>query len=181
MPDETPPAADPDLPTTPEALFARLDALGIGHTTHRHPPLHTVEESKALRGQLPGGHVKNLFLRDKKKRIWLVVAEEDRPVDLKALRKLLGGSGSLSFGSPELLWEALGVRPGSVTPFGLINDTQGRVTVVLDAGLMEHDPINVHPLTNDATTAVSRDGLLAFIRACGHAPQVMDLDAAPGD
>ncbi len=168
-------------PATPEALFARLDALGIAHATHRHPPLHTVEESKALRGQLPGGHVKNLFLRDKKKRIWLVVAEEDRPVDLKALRKLLGASGSLSFGSPELLWEVLGVRPGSVTPLGLINDTEGRVTVVLDAGLMAHDPINVHPLTNDATTAIARDDLLTFIRACGHEPQVMDLDAPAAD
>lgn len=167
-------------PTTPEALLARLDALGIAHTTHEHPPLHTVEESKALRGQLPGGHVKNLFLRDKKRRLWLVVAEEDRPVDLKALRRVLGASGTLSFGAPDLLWEVLGVRPGSVTPFGLINDTQGRVTVVLDAGLMAKDPINVHPLTNTATTAVGRDDLLAFIRDCGHEPQVMDLDA-PAD
>jgi Ala-tRNA(Pro) deacylase len=180
MPDQTPAPADPAAaPVTPDALFARLDALGIAHTTHRHPPLHTVEESKALRGTLPGGHTKNLFLRDKKRRIWLVVADEDRPVDLKALRKLLGGSGSLSFGSPELLWEVLGVRPGSVTPFGLINDTGHRVTVILDAGLMAHDPINVHPLTNDATTTVARDDLLRFIRACGHEPRVMDLDAEP--
>jgi len=164
------------MPATDQDLYARLDALGLSWTTKEHPPLYTVDESKSLRGELPGGHVKNLFLRDKKKRIWLVVAEEDRPVDLKTFKKRIGAQGSLSFGSPDLLMDMLGVIPGSVTPFGLINDTEGRVTVILDEGLMEHDLINVHPLRNDATTTIKSADLLVFIRDCGHDPQIMNLD-----
>lgn len=162
---------------TREDLFARLDELGIETTTHEHPPLHTVEESKALRGELPGAHIKNLFVRDKNKKLWLIVAEEDRPVDMKAMRRRLGAAKSLSFGSPEMLEEALGVQPGAVTPFGLINDTGHRVTVVLDAGLLEHDLVNCHPLVNTATTAIGSGDLVKFIRACGHEPEVMDLNA----
>jgi Ala-tRNA(Pro) deacylase len=162
-------------PATPDDLFARLDALGLDHVTHRHPPLFTVEDSKALRGQLPGGHAKNLFLRDKKKRLWLVVADEDCPIDLKALRPALGGSGSMSFGSPELLMDVLGVIPGAVTPFALINDTELRVSVVLDEALLAHDPVNFHPLTNEATTAVAQSALLAFIAACGHTAETLPL------
>ena len=165
------------MPATDTDLYARLDALGLSWKTTEHAPLYTVEESKALRGELPGGHVKNLFLRDKKKRIWLVVAEEDRPVDLKTFKKRIGAQGSLSFGSPDLLMEVLGVIPGSVTPFGLINDTDGRVTVILDEGLMAHDLVNVHPLRNDATTTIASADLIAFIRNCGHDPQIMDLEA----
>ena len=167
------------MPATEQELYARLDALGIAWTTVEHPPLHTVAESKALRGELEGGHVKNLFLRDKNKRLWLVVAEEDRPVDLKALRKRLGARGSLSFGSPDLLMEVLGVTPGAVTPFGLINDTERRATAILDVDLMEHRLVNVHPLRNDATTTIAGADLLAFIRDCGHDPQIVDLEAAP--
>ena len=168
------------MPATEQQLYARLDSLGVAWATVEHPPLHTVAESKALRGDLPGGHVRNLFLRDKDRRLWLVVAEEDRPVDLKALRKRIGARGSLSFGSPDLLMEVLGVAPGAVTPFGLINDTVRRVAAILDAGLMEHRLVNLHPLRNDATTTVSSAGLLAFVRSCGHDPQIMDLEAAPG-
>ena len=164
------------MPATDTDLYARLDALGLSWKTTEHAPLYTVEESKALRGELPGGHVKNLFLRDKKKRIWLVVAEEDRPVDLKTFKKRISAQGSLSFGSPDLLMEVLGVIPGSVTPFGLINDTDGRVTVILDEGLMAHDLVNVHPLRNDATTTIASADLIAFIRDCGHDPQIMDLE-----
>ena len=167
------------MPATEQDLYARLDSLGLDWTTVEHPPLHTVAESKTLRGELEGGHVKNLFLRDKNRKIWLIVAEEDRPVDLKAFRKRIGARGSLSFGSPELLMEVLGVAPGAVTPFGLINDTACRVTVILDEGLLEHRLVNVHPLRNDATTAIAGSGLLAFIRSCGHDPQIMALDAAP--
>lgn len=167
------------MPVTEQDLYARFQALDIAWTTVEHPPLFTVEESKALRGELPGGHVKNLFVRDKKKRLWLIVAEEDRPVDLKGFKKRLGAQGSLSFGSPELLMEVLGVMPGAVTPLGLINDTDGRVTPILDEGLMAHDLINVHPLRNDATTTLARDDLTAFIRNCGHDPQVMNLAAEP--
>jgi len=165
------------MPATEQDLHARFQTLGIAWQTTEHPPLFTVEDSKALRGELPGGHVKNLFVRDKKKRLWLIVAQEDRTVDLKGFKKRLGAQGSLSFGSPDLLMEVLGVSPGSVTPLGLINDTDRRVTPILDEGLMAHDAINVHPLRNDATTTLARDDLLAFIRDCGHDPQVMNLAA----
>ena len=161
---------------TPDELLARLAALGIESRTVSHSPVFTVDESKALRGELPGGHVKNLFLRDKKGQPWLVVAEEDRHIDLKALAQRIG-AGKVSFASPERLMRHLGVSPGSVTPFGLINDKAVEVRVVIDAGLLAHDPVNVHPLTNDRTTAISPRDLLRFIEACGHTPQVIDLGA----
>ncbi len=167
----TPQAA---LPTTPEQLLARLAELGIASRTVNHPPVFTVEEAKALRGELPGGHVKNLFLRNKKGAMWLIVAEEDRRIDLKALGERLG-SGKVSFGSPARLMQYLGVAPGAVTPFGLINDKQAAVQVVIDEALLAHDPINVHPLTNDRTTAIAPRDLLAFIEACGHKPRILDL------
>ena len=163
-------------PTTPEQLLARLAELGISSRTFCHAPVFTVEESKALRGELPGGHVKNLFLRNKKGAMWLVVAEEDRIIDLKALGERIG-AGKVSFGSAERLMQYLGVLPGSVTPFGLINDHGAEVQVVIDKALLAHDPVNVHPLTNDRTTAIAGKDLLAFIEACGHKPQVLDLGA----
>ena len=165
------------MPATPDDLLARLEAMGAETVTHRHPPLFTVEESKQLRGSLPGGHCKSLFLRDKKRALWLVVVLEDRAVDLKRLRRILGASGSLSFGTPDLLMDVLGVTPGSVTPFALINDRAGRVSVVLDAAMLEHDPLNYHPLTNEATTAISPSDLIRFIDECGHSPTVLDFDA----
>jgi Ala-tRNA(Pro) deacylase len=166
-----------DQPLGAEALFRRLDALGIDYRTHRHPPVFTVEEAKALRGTLPGAHVKNLFLRDKKKRIWLVTALEEREIDLKALKRRLGAQGSLSFGSAELLFEVLGVEPGSVTPFGVVNDRAGRAAVVLDKGALQNNPVNAHPLRNDMTTAVSPDGLLRFLEAENHTPEIVDFGA----
>ena len=162
------------MPATSADLFARLDELGIVTTTHEHPPLHTVEESRRLRGTLPGGHCKNLYLRDKKKRNWLLVTLEDREVDLKAASALLG-AGRLSFGSADRLMEFLGVAPGSVTPFALINDPEQRVTVVLDAAMLKVDPLNYHPLVNTATTAIASDDLLTFIRAGGHEPLILPL------
>lgn len=164
------------MPATPEDLFRRLDELGIAVETHAHQPVFTVAEGPELRERIPGGHTKNLFLRDKKKRIWLVVAEQDRAVDLKALRRTLGASGSLSFGDPDLLFEVLGVTPGSVTAFGMINDSAGRVSVVIDAGLMRHEVWNAHPLTNDATTSIRREDMLRFLDASGHAPRILDLE-----
>jgi Ala-tRNA(Pro) deacylase len=161
-------------PTTPEALFARLESLGISTRTVSHPPVFTVEEAKALRGQLPGGHVKNLFLRNKKGEMWLVVAEEDRRIDLKALAERLG-AGRVSFGSPERLMQYLGVIPGAVTPLGLINDRDAEVRVVIDRALLAQDPVNVHPLVNDRTTAIAPGDLLKFIESCGHRPQILDL------
>ncbi len=156
-------------------LFERLQSLGIESTTHRHPAVFTVEENRLLRGQLPGAHCKSLFLKDKKDQLWLLVALEDRPVDLKTLPKNIGAA-RLSFGKPELLLEVLGVEPGSVTPFALINDPQGRVRVVLDKGMLDHELLNYHPLTNTATTAISAADLVRFIRSCGHDPVILDFD-----
>jgi Ala-tRNA(Pro) deacylase len=175
MPDDPRPAAAISRPATPEELFARLEALGIRTRTVSHPPVFTVEEAKALRGELPGGHVKNLFLRNKKGAMWLVVAEEDRRIDLKALGERLG-AGKVSFGSPERLMEHLGVIPGAVTPFGLINDRAAAVQPVVDKALLAHDPVNVHPLTNEMTTAIAPNDLLRFIESCGHRPRILDFE-----
>ena len=155
-------------------LIDFLGKLGISTTTVTHPPAFTVEDAKALRGRIPGGHTKNLFLKDKKGRLWLVVALEDTPVNLKALHKRIGAA-RLSFGRAELLEEVLGVKPGSVTPFALINDAEGRVTVVLDERMMAHDVLNFHPLVNTATTSIGREDFLRFLRATGHAPIVCDV------
>ena len=135
----------------------------------------------SLRGTLPGGHCKSLFLKDKKGGLWLVVALEERRVDLKRLADALGAP-RFSFGNPELLHEALGVVPGSVTPFALVNDAAHRVAVVLDKGMLGHDPLNYHPLENTRTTAITPADLLRFIADCGHQPRIVDLDAiAPAD
>jgi Ala-tRNA(Pro) deacylase len=160
---------------TTEELFARLESLGVRTRTVSHPPVFTVEEAKRLRGELPGGHVKNLFLRNKKGAMWLIVAEEDRRIDLKALGERLG-AGKVSFGSPERLMQHLGVVPGAVTPFGLINDRESQVQVVIDKALIAQDLVNVHPLTNEMTTAIAPRDLLAFIESCGHRPQVVDFE-----
>ncbi len=164
---------------TPDQLFARLDALGIAHRTYRHPPVFTVAEAVALRGQLPGGHCKSLFLKDKKGGLWLVVALEEQSVDLKRLAAALAAP-RFSFGSPALLQEVLGVVPGSVTPFAVVNDEDGRVAVVLDRAMLEHDPLNYHPLENDKTTAIAPADLLRFLDASGHKPRIVDLAAAAG-
>jgi Ala-tRNA(Pro) deacylase len=166
------------LPLTPGQLFARLDALGIAHRTYAHPPVLTVADAVALRGQLPGGHCKSLFLKDKKGGLWLLVALEARALDLKLVARALGAP-RFSFGSAALLYEVLGVRPGSVTPFALANDTARRVTVVLDRAMLAepgHDPLNYHPLENDRTTAIAPADLLRFIADCGHHPRIVDLD-----
>ena len=170
------------MPASPEELFAALDALGIRHASVRHPPLFTVEQSRALRGQIPGGHTKNLFLRDKKHALYLVVAEEEADIDLKGLHRLIGASGRLSFGSADLLREVWGVEPGAVTPFGAINDRQGRVTVVLDAAMLEHATLNYHPLVNTMTTSIARDDLIRFLEWTGHMPRIERVSGrAPAD
>jgi Ala-tRNA(Pro) deacylase len=163
------------MPATPAELFQRLDALGIRHQTHHHPPVHTVAEAARLRGDLPGGHCKSLFLKDRKGGLWLVVALEDRAIDLKTLAERLGAP-RFSFGSPALLGETLGVTPGSVTPFAVINDPTQPVRVVLDEAMLTRDPLNYHPLVNTATTAVAPGDLLRFLQACGHEPRILALD-----
>jgi Ala-tRNA(Pro) deacylase len=163
------------MPKSPDQLFAALDALGIKYSTVKHPPLFTVEQSRALRGQIPGGHTKNLFLRDKKYEIYLVVTLEDAEIDLKGLHRRLGATGRFSFGTADLMREVLGVEPGSVTPFGVINDTEGRVTVVLDAAMMEHETLNYHPLVNIMTTSIGREDLVKFLQSTGHTPRIERL------
>jgi Ala-tRNA(Pro) deacylase len=163
------------MPATRDDLLAYLASLGIAAATVDHPPVFTVEEAQALRGAVAGGHSKNLFLKDKKDALYLVVAREDATINLGRLHTRIGAAGRLSFGKPELLLEALGVQPGSVTPFGLINDRPPRVRVILDAGLVAHDTVNFHPLVNTATTSLRSADLLAFVRATGHQPEIFEL------
>jgi Ala-tRNA(Pro) deacylase len=160
------------MAATPDDLFAFLDQLGIAHPTVSHPPLFAVEESQALRGQIPGGHTKNLFLKDKKGALYLVTALEDAGIELKSLHRRLGASGRFSFGSADQLREALGVEPGAVTPLAAMNDTGNLVTVVLDQALMAHKLINCHPLRNTMTTSLARDDLVRFLEATGHRPRI---------
>jgi len=170
-------APRPSIPASPEDLIAYLDSLGVATTTVEHPPLHTVEESQALRGEIPGGHVKNLFVKDKKSRLFLLVLGEETPVDLKRVHEKIGAQGRVSFGSAELLQEVWGVNPGAVTPFGAINDPEGRVTVVLDATMMRHERLNFHPLVNTRTTGLATADLMKFLRETGHEPMIVELGA----
>ncbi|MBV9827573.1 MAG: prolyl-tRNA synthetase associated domain-containing protein [Alphaproteobacteria bacterium] len=163
-------------PLSPDQLFARLDTLGIAYRTYEHAAVFTVAQAAALRGELPGGHCKSLFLKDRKGGLWLVVALEKRRIDLKRLADGLGAP-RFSFGSPDLLYEVLGVRPGSVTPFALANDPDGRVAVVLDQGMLTCNPLNYHPLRNTLTTAIAPADLMRFIAVCGHRPRIVDFDA----
>lgn len=162
-----------DQPKEPEDLFAVLDELGLAHKTSWHEPVFTVSESQSLRDTIPGAHTKNLFLKDKKGRYFLVTVEENATVDLKSIHTLIGGSGRVSFGKPEALMELLGVAPGSVTIFAALNDAAGEVKVVLDAALAEAELINGHPLRNTATTTIGRDDLMAFLRHTGHEPLIV--------
>ncbi len=162
------------MPATREDLAQRLETLGVKFEIVEHPPLFTVEDSKKLRGEIPGAHTKNLFLKDKKDALWLVVTLEDTKIEMKNLHKVIG-SARLSFGKPELLMEILGVPPGSVTPFSLINDDKNRVNVVLDEEMMESEILNYHPLTNQATMSLSNGDLLAFVHSCGHEPQIVNV------
>lgn len=164
------------MPATPELLFQKLDALGISYQTHHHEPVFTVDDAKTVSRDLAGGHSKNLFLKDKGGDLFLLIALEDTKVNLKALKKQLGAK-NISFGKADLLEAVLGVTPGSVTPFALINDTDHRVTVLLDSLMMEEDFLNFHPLINDKTTQISVEGLKNFIAATGHKAQILTLDS----
>ncbi len=166
---------------TPEQLFAELDRLSIAHATITHPPVFTVEEAKALRGKIEGGHTKNLFLKDKHDRLYLAVTLEDVPVDLKALGPLIGARGRLSFAAAEHLRAHLGVEPGSVTPFALINDKAHGVTPVLDEAMLAVATLNFHPLENTMTTAVSNEALVRFVAAQGHKALTLRFPRRPQD
>jgi Ala-tRNA(Pro) deacylase len=158
-----------------DSLLAFLAEQGIDQTTHDHPAVFRVEEGLELKAAMPGAHTKNLFLKDKKGRLWLISARQDTVIDLKAAPKRIG-SDRLSFGNEALMWETLGVRPGSVTALGLINDVDRRVTFVLDRRLWEADIVNFHPLTNTATTALTQDGFRRFLDAIGREAMVVDFD-----
>lgn len=177
IPDMNQRLEDGSAPCSPQTLLARFDSLGIAHRAVTHPPLFTVEQSKELRGEMPGGHTKNLFLRNKKGAMWLVTCLEDREVDLKALGEQLG-AGRLSFGKPERLMRYLGVLPGAVTPLAVINDMAGQVELAIDSALLAHDPVNVHPLTNDMTVALSPGDLLRFLESVNHPPRMLAFDPA---
>lgn len=162
-------------PLTPTDLFALLDRLGLDTRTAHHPPVFTVAESRLVKEAIPGAHTKNLFLKDKAGRLFLVVAPAEAGIDLKRLAPLIGAAGRLSFGSADALREVLGVEPGSVTPFAAANDRAGRVQVVLDAGLMAAERVNVHPLANTMTTTIAAGDLVAFLRATAHEPAIVAL------
>lgn len=169
------------MPATRAALFARLDELGIKTRTVEHEAVFTVAESEKLERDLPGGHTKNLFVKDAKGKLFLIVAESHTPVDMKRIHKRIG-CARLSFGKPDLLLATLGVAPGSVTAFSVINDTERTVEVILDETLTAFDVINCHPLENTATTAIARDDLFRFLAETGHTPRIMPLGPeAPSD
>ncbi|MDK9697604.1 MAG: prolyl-tRNA synthetase associated domain-containing protein [Siculibacillus sp.] len=172
------------MPLTRADLLARFADLGIETTTHDHPAVFTVAESRAIKHAIAGGHSKNLLLKDKKGRVFLVTAEADAAIDLKAISEKIGASGRVTFGKPELLMDLLGVIPGAVTPFGVANDVERVVTMVIDAPMMEHEILNFHPLENTATTSIRREDLVRFLTETGHPPLIvtvsngkLDLDA----
>ncbi len=168
---------DQPLPTAPEQLLARLDHMGIAYTLYHHKPVFTVAESEAVDAGISGTHCRNLFLRDKKKQNFLVVLQHATKVDTKKLEPVIG-SDRLSFGSAERLWEYLGVRPGSVCPFSIINDMDKQVKIILDKSMMETDIVNYHPLINTMTVGLKPADLIRFIESCDHIPHIVDLGPA---
>lgn len=158
-----------------DRLLAFLADHGLAHTTHEHPAVFRVEEGLELKAAMPGLHTKNLFLKDKKQRLWLISAAQDTVIDLKAAPGLIG-SDRLSFGNETLMWETLGVRPGSVTALGLINDVEQRVTFVLDRRLWEADLVNFHPLINTATTGLDQADFRRFLTAIGREARVVSFN-----
>lgn len=169
-----------EMPTSPESLLGQLDEMGITYTLHHHEAVYTVEESEAIDGNIEGTHCRNLFLRDKKKKNFLVVLQNATEVDVKKLPSVIG-SDRLSFGSADRLWEYLGVRPGSVCPFSVVNDTGNQVKIILDKSMMETDIVNYHPLLNTMTVGLRPADLLKFIESTGHTPHIVDFSNAKPD
>jgi len=164
------------MAVTRKELFAKLDELEIAHKTFDHEPVFTVEQSAAIKAHMPGGHTKNLFLKDKAGSFFLICAQSDTPVKINRLHQRLGCK-RLSFGKPERLLEKLGVPAGSVTLFSVMNDPAGDVTLIIDKRLTEHDIVNFHPMLNDATTTISSQDMIKFAKAIGHDPIIMDIAA----
>jgi Ala-tRNA(Pro) deacylase len=161
---------------TEPALLAFLASLDIAFEVIEHPPVFTVDEARTLRGVVPGVHSKNLFVKDKKGRMFLLVARESSVIDLKRVHERIGAQGRLSFGSADRLESLFGVKPGSVTPFGAINDRSHMVTIVLEQELMAQARLNFHPLVNTKTVGLSPQGLLTFLSATGHEPLIVSLE-----
>ena len=159
---------------TQEELLNILDELNIKYTNHEHPAVFTVEEAALHSEGIKGAHSKNLFFKDKKKRLFLVVTLADKPIKIKDVGKRIG-AGNMSFGKPDLLMDVLGVIPGSVTPFAAVNIGDHEVKIVLDEELMENNLLNFHPLTNTATTTITADDLVKFLEHVGQAPHIIRL------
>ena len=168
------------LPTSPEVLLSMLDDIGVKYDLYNHEAVFTVKQSDKVNSYIKGAHCRNLFLRDKKKQMFLVVVQNETKIDLKKLSVLLD-CGRLSFGSPERLWNNLCVKPGSVCPFSIINDKDHYVQIVLDADMMNRDVVNYHPMVNTMTIGLNPEGLLKFIQSCGCVPNVIDLSPAAPD
>ena len=162
------------MPITRQALSDYLDNLNISRTTYEHAPIFTVEDGADIKAAMPGGHTKNLFLKDKAGHFFLICALGKTPIRINKLHPVIGCK-RLSFGKPEALLEYLGVTPGSVTLFSILNDTDSAVTLILDSALMNHDIVNFHPLLNDATTAISSSDMIRFAKATGHDPVILDF------
>lgn len=167
----------PPMPTSPEELMAYLRGLGIAFDLHHHKAVFTVAESQAIDDKIPGTACRNLFLRDRKKNNFLLVLRHETEVDMKKLAAVIG-SDKLSFGSPDRLWEYLGVRPGSVCPYAIYNDKGHNVKILLERGMMETDCVNYHPLINTMTIGVKPSDLIKFIESTGHEAHIIDLSAA---
>lgn len=167
----------PEMPTSPESLMNHLEELGIQFELHHHEAVFTVAESEKVDAQISGTHCRNLFLRDKKKKNFLVVLQNATDVDMKKLPEVIG-SDRLSFGSADRLWQYLGVRPGSVCPFSIVNDTDNQVKILLDKSMMETDIVNYHPLLNTMTVSLKPADLIKFIESTGHEAHIVDLSPA---
>ena len=167
------------MPATPEELFNLLEELKFETKTYEHDAVFTVEESSKIKEDIPGGHTKNLFLKDKKGNFFLIVAEGTAEIKLNSVHGLIGAKGRVSFGKPDALMELLGVMPGSVTAFAPMNDKNNLVKVVIDEPLLRYDMINCHPLTNTMTTTISREDLLAFLAHVGHDPEIIKVSTTP--
>ncbi len=160
---------------TPQDLLEMLDKMGIKTTTHQHEALFTVEQSSKLYPNMEGGHTKNLFVKDKKNNFFLLVLESCAEIDLNRLHRVIGAKSRLSFGKPERLMEYLGVKPGSVTAFSVVNDVNNNVKLIIDKSLFAHDKINCHPLTNEMTTTISKSDLIRFLSSVNHEPEIIAI------
>ena len=169
------------MPLSPQDLLKKLEELQIETKTHEHEAVFTVDESSKIKQDIPGGHTKNLFLKDKKGNFFLVVAEGSAQIKLNSIHGLIGAKGRVSFGKPEALMELLGVKPGSVTAFAPVNDSENKVSVIIDEPLLRYDLINCHPLTNEMTTTISREDLLQFLKHVNHEPQIIQVSEVGED